>query len=141
MGDCIFCDIAAGAAPAHIVYDDGIVFAILSLEQPNPYKVLVIPHVHVENLFDLDDELAARIFKATVKIARSIRDVSGCPGLNLVQSNGTVGQQDVFHFHLHIVPRFEGDGILLDWDNTPAPQEKLKQFAGEIRSHMQKEGI
>ncbi|MCD4673771.1 MAG: HIT family protein [Anaerolineaceae bacterium] len=137
MGDCIFCDIAAGAAPAHCVYDDGTVFAILSLEQPTPYKLLVIPHAHVENLFDLDDELAASIFKATVKIARSVRDVSGCPGLNLVQSNGTVGQQDVFHFHLHIVPRFEGDGILLDWDNSHASQDKLAQFAGEIRIGLQ----
>jgi len=141
MSDCIFCNIAAGESSAHCVYDDGTVFAILSLEQPTPYKVLVIPHAHVETVFNLDDDLAAAIFIATTRVARAVRDVSGCPGLNLVQSNGRVGQQDVFHFHLHIVPRFEGDGVVLDWDNTPAPHDKMAQFAEEIRSHLQKDEI
>ena len=139
MDGCIFCHIAARLAPAHFVYDDGTVFAILSLEQPNPYKVLVIPYAHVETVFDLDDDLAAAIFKVTARVARAVRDVSGCQGLNLVQSNGKSGQQDVFHFHLHIVPRFEGDRITLSWDNTPAPASELEQLAGAIRSHLQEE--
>lgn len=139
MDECNFCHIAARAAPAHFVYDDGTVFVILSMEQPNPYKVLVIPHTHVETVFDLDDDLAATIFKITVKIVRAVRDVSGCQGLNLVQSNGKAGQQDMFHFHLHIVPRFEGDRITLSWDNTPAPADELERFAGAIRSHLQVE--
>ncbi len=133
MQDCIFCRIVAGKAPAHVVYEDDLVFAFMSLEQPNPYKVLVIPRSHVENVYDLDNEQASAIFKATVKIARGVRDASGCEGLNLVQSNGRVGQQDVFHFHLHIVPRFAGDSIVLDWDNTPVSVDNLSQMADEIR--------
>ncbi len=134
MNDCVFCKILAGELPAHFVYEDDLVVAFLSLEQPNPYKVLVIPRAHAPMVYDLTDEQAAAIFQATVKIARGVRVVSGCEGLNLVQSNGRAGQQDVFHFHLHIVPRFTGDNIILDWDNTPVPTERLSQIAGEIRA-------
>ena len=133
MGDCVFCRILSGELPAHLVYEDNLVVGFLSLEQPNPYKVLVVPREHVETVYDLTDELASDIFKATAKIARGVRDASKCDGMNLVQSNGKAGQQDVFHFHLHIVPRFTGDSIVFDWDNTPAPQEKLSQIARDIR--------
>lgn len=133
MDSCIFCQIVAGKAPAHFVYEDELVVAFLSLEQPNPYKVLVIPRAHVETVYDLSDEEAAAVFKATVKIARGVRDASGCEGMNLVQSNGEAGGQDVFHFHLHILPRYSGDKIIFDWDNTPASAEMLSRIATEIR--------
>jgi len=136
MDDCVFCKILKGELPAHFVYEDDLVTAFLSLEQPNPYKVLVVPRAHVETVYDLTDKQAASIFKATVKIARGVRDASKCEGMNLVQSNGRAGQQDVFHFHLHIVPRFSGDSIVLDWDNTPASPEMLIQFAREIQTRL-----
>jgi histidine triad (HIT) family protein len=113
--------------------DDPTVFGIMSLEHPTPYKVLIIPKSHVETLFDLSDDLAAALFKATARVARAIRAASACPGLNLVQSNGRVGQQDVMHFHLHLVPRFENDGIALSWDNTIADRSRLDTLAEEIR--------
>ena len=136
MNECVFCRILMDELPAHFVYKDDRVVAFLSLEQPNPYKVLVVPREHVETVYDLNDEQASAIFKATVKIARGIKDVSKCDGMNLVQSNGEAGQQDVFHFHLHILPRFFGDDIVLDWDNTPAPQEKLSRIAREVRTRL-----
>ena len=136
MNECVFCGILSGDIPAHFVYKDDLVVAFLSLEQPNPYKVLVVSRAHVETVYDLSDEQAAAIFKATAKIARGVRDVSKCEGMNLVQSNGRAGQQDVFHFHLHIVPRFSGDGIVLDWDNTAAPPETLNQYAREIQENL-----
>ena len=131
---CIFCDISSGKAVGSFVYRDAHVFGMMSLEQPNPYKVLIIPHDHVETLYDLSDAQAAAVFQSTVRVARAIRDVSGCEGLNLVQANGRVGQQDVFHFHLHLVPRHQEDGIVLKWDNTVKDRETLDQLAGEIRS-------
>lgn len=137
MNNCVFCSILSGDIPAHFVYKDDLVAAFLSLEQPNPYKVLVIPRVHVETVYDLSDEQASAIFKATVKIARAVRDASKCEGMNLVQSNGKAGQQDVFHFHLHIVPRFFGDRIVFNWDNTPTQPERLSQMANEIRTRLQ----
>ena len=126
----------SGEARASYVWDDPDVFGILSLEQPTPYKVLMITKRHVASLFDLSDDLAAALFRATVRVARAIRAASGCPGLNLVQSNGRVGQQDVFHFHLHIVPRFENDGIVLAWDNRVVHRSRLDALAEQIRSHV-----
>ena len=136
MSKCVFCSILAGELPAHFAYQDNQVVAFLSLEQPTPYKVLVVPREHVETIYDLSDGQAAAIFQATARVARAVREVSNCEGLNLVQSNGEVGQQDVFHFHLHIVPRFHGDKIVLTWDNTPAPTATLERYAQEINDHL-----
>ena len=133
---CIFCEIAAGRAPASLVYEDDDVYAMMSLEQPNAGKALVIPRAHVESLYDLDDATAAAVMRATVRVARAIRAATGCPGLNLVQSNGRAGQQHVWHLHMHLVPRFVGDGILLRWDNTIQPREALDRLAAEIRAKM-----
>lgn len=138
--DCIFCEIAAGRLPASFVWKSEDVVAFMSLEQPNPYKVLVIPCAHVETLCDLNPDQAARIFQAAVQIARAIRDVSGCEGLNLVQSNGHAGQQDIFHFHLHLVPRFSDDitagRISLHWDNTQQERSVLDALAADLRAHL-----
>ena len=142
-GVCIFCEIAKGTVPASLVFADERVLAFLSPEQPNPYKVLIIPREHVATLYDLTDEQAASIFQTTVRIARIIRTVSGCEGLNLVQSNGTVGQQDVFHFHVHLVPRVAGDTqqgrIVLDWDNTPHERIELDRLAADLRMQIQQQ--
>jgi len=132
--NCIFCQISSGQAPASFVYEDEDVFGIMSLDQPNPYKVLVIPRAHIETIYDLSEDQAARIFQAAVKIARAVREASVCEGLNVVQSNGRTGQQDVFHFHLHLVPRFHGDDILISWRNNRAERDELDRMAEEICS-------
>ena len=136
--NCILCEISSGQVPASFVYEDEHVFGIMSLDQPNPYKVLVIPRAHVETIYDLSEDQAARIFQAAVKIARAIREASGCDGLNLVQSNGRAGQQDVFHFHLHLVPRFDGDNIQISWEGTRAERDELNGMAEEIGSKMER---
>lgn len=142
--DCIFCAILARRVPGSIVYEDEHICAFMSLEQPNPYKVLVIPREHVENLYDLNSEQAAHVFQASVKIARVIRDVSHCDGLNLVQANGEAGQQDVFHFHLHLLPRFRGDHeqgrITLEWDTTIQARAELERLAADLRAGMSSVG-
>jgi histidine triad (HIT) family protein len=137
MIDCVFCRIIAGRIEASRVYEDDLTVAFMSLEQPNPYKVLVVTRAHVENLFDLSDEQAAAVMQTSVKVANAIRSISGCEGLNLVQSNGRVGQQDVFHFHLHLVPRSLGDEILLVWDNTVSEHKELETLAAELRGALQ----
>jgi histidine triad (HIT) family protein len=134
---CIFCDISSGQVPGSFVYEDEYVFGIMSLEQPNPYKVLVVPRAHVETIYDLSEDQAARIFQTAVRISRAVREASSCEGLNLVQSNGRAGQQDVFHFHLHLVPRFHGDNILINWQNQRAQRDELNRMAKEIRSKIE----
>jgi len=136
MSHCIFCQIAACQAPASFVYEDDFVVAFMDINQPNPHKVLVIPREHRETIYDLDDDLAAAIFQATVKIARAIRAASGCDGLNVIHFNGRAGQQDVFHFHLHLLPRYHNDAITLEWDFTRSGRDVLDQFADDIRSFL-----
>ena len=133
---CVFCQIRAAALPASFVLDAPRVYAIMSLEQPNPYKVLVVAKAHIPTIFDLSDELAASIFQATVRVSRAVRAASGCSGINIVQSSGAAAQQDVFHFHLHIVPRHLGDRITLQWDNAPMDRGNLDRLAAEIRRHL-----
>lgn len=130
--DCIFCQISNGLAPASLVYEDEQTFGILSLDQPNPYKVLIIPRSHAESIYDLSEKQAADIFQTTVKVARAIREASNCEGLNLVQSNGCVAGQDVFHFHLHLIPRFENDDIDLRWQAKRKDRNELNQMAKDI---------
>ena len=136
--NCILCEISSGQSPASFVYEDELVFGIMSLDQPNPYKVLVIPRAHIETIYDLSADQAARIFQAAIKIARAIREASGCDGLNVVQSNGRAGQQDVFHFHLHLVPRFDGDNIQISWEGSKAERNDLDRMAQEIGSKMER---
>ncbi|MGH2486009.1 MAG: HIT family protein [Ktedonobacterales bacterium] len=137
---CVFCAIVAGALPASVVYADEYSLAFLSLEQPNPYKTLVIPRAHVPSLYDLTDEEAARLIKTALRVARAIRDVAGAPGLNLVQSNGRFGQQDVFHVHLHLIPRVLGDTadgrVTLAWDETTRDRAELDRLAAALRARL-----
>jgi histidine triad (HIT) family protein len=131
--NCILCQISKGRAPASFVYSDDHVFGILSLDQPNPYKVLVVPHEHCESIYELTEIQGAAIMPAVVKIARAIRRVSSCEGLNLVQSNGNIAGQEVFHFHLHIVPRRRDDNIVLEWPFTTAERAVLDEMAAQIK--------
>jgi histidine triad (HIT) family protein len=118
------------------VYESEEVFAAMTLEQPNPYKVMVCPRDHVGTVYDLTDAQAASVFAATVRIARAVRDASNCDGLNLVQSNGRAAGQDVDHFHLHVIPRWRGDAIRLEWDNSLSSDDALERLASEIRRKM-----
>jgi len=86
MGVCVFCEIAKGTAPASMVFADEHVLAFLSPEQPNPFKVLIIPRKHVSHFYDVSDAQTAHISQETVHIARIIRTVSGCEGLNYVST-------------------------------------------------------
>jgi len=138
MSHCIFCQIASGRAPASVVYEDDLVMAFMDLNQPNPYKVLLIPREHRETIYDLDDDLAAAIFQATAKIARAIRAASACDGLKIIQSNGLAAQQDVFHFHLHLLPRYRNDAITLAWDFARSSRDVLDRLAEDIRAQVDK---
>ena len=141
MVSCTFCDIAAGAEPASFVYQDEEILGILSLDQPNLYKVMVLPRAHVESIFDMSEDLAAALFRTVPRIARAVRDASGCSGLNIVQSNGAAAGQEVRHFHMHLLPRTDGDQIELSWPSLRVEREKLDSMAAEVGRYMrQSEG-
>ena len=108
--NCVFCRIAAGVHPAEIVYQDERVIAFLDIHPLNPGHTLVIPKVHVERLSDLPEELCGPLLAAASRVARAAVTALGAAGVNLVVNDGRAAGQAVLHLHLHVVPRFPGDG-------------------------------
>jgi len=142
MKNCIFCKIVNGTEPASVVYSDDKVMAFMDICPVNLGHVLVIPKVHVTYLSELDEELGAHLFKITMRIAEAVRK-SGvkCEGINLFVADGEAVFQDVFHFHIHIIPRFKGDGFGLKFgpNNLLRPnRKKLDKLANDIRKSLKK---
>jgi len=111
MPECIFCQIVLGQSPASRVYEDEHTLAFMDLQQATEGHVLVIPKRHVENIYELDEETTARLFHSVVRVARAMRASLQPLGLNLWQANGRAAGQSVFHAHVHLLPRREGDGF------------------------------
>jgi histidine triad (HIT) family protein len=132
--DCIFCHIVAGTAPASIVAENTDALAFMDINQPTPGHVLVIPRAHVRDIYEIDPETAASLFKLTVQVAKAVKRSLAPDGLTLIQANERAGQQHVFHFHMHVLARYldDRDRIRLGWQNySPGPIE-LDRLAAEI---------
>jgi len=134
MTDCIFCRIVAKQIPASVVYEDDQTIAFMDLGQVNPGHVLVATKAHVENVFGLEEAQAGAVFRTVARIARASRDAFGSPGMNLFQANGKAGGQTVFHFHIHVLPRLENDGMSLAWPVKNPPRETLQAYGEKIRA-------
>ena len=137
MKDCVFCKIAQGLAPANVVYSDERVIAFLDVQPVNPGHTLVIPKAHAEDLSQLNPDVGAQLFKAAMVVAGYLRR-SGlkCEGVTLFLADGEAAFQEVFHVHLHVIPRFKGDGFELKFGPTygvrPERQE-MNAIAAQIR--------
>ncbi|KRK94864.1 diadenosine tetraphosphate (Ap4A) hydrolase [Levilactobacillus acidifarinae DSM 19394] len=108
--DCIFCKILKGDIPSYTVYEDNIVKAFLDISQGTPGHTLVIPKTHVQDIFAYDTDLAAAVFARIPKIARAVKAADPTIiGMNIVNNNGKVAYQSVFHSHFHLVPRYSDD--------------------------------
>ncbi|OUC99284.1 HIT family protein [Streptosporangium minutum] len=134
MRVCPFCEIIAGRAEASVVYDDDTVVAILDLNPATVGHVLVIPRVHVAGLADADDAVGAAIWRTARRVSVALR-ASGlrCDGVRLSLADGEAAGQDVFHLHLHVVPRYPGDGVVVTADWKKRSRELLDQDAALIR--------
>jgi histidine triad (HIT) family protein len=134
--ECIFCRIAAGNAPASVVAESPEVLAFMDLNQPAPGHILVIPRAHVRDIYGLDADIAAEIFQVTVEVARAVKTALRPDGLNLFQANERAGQQEVFHFHIHILARFAGDRerVHFGWHNHQPPRNELDRLAAQVRA-------
>ena len=136
MSDCVFCRIVARQIPATVVHEDAETLAFMDIGQVNPGHVLVACKAHVENVYGLQDAQAAAAFRAAAKVARAIRAAFDPPGLSIYQANGKPAGQTVFHFHLHVLPRHDSDGMHLVWPVKNPPREKLEEYAAQIRARL-----
>ncbi len=137
MPDCIFCGILDGSAEASVVYKDEIVTAFMDIQPVNPGHILVIPNHHTAQLADLDPQTGGHMFQIAQRVAAAIRQTEvKCEGVNLFLADGEAAGQDVFHVHLHVFPRYAGDGFGLkfgpDYEQLPS-RENLDGMAGKIR--------
>ena len=133
-GQCIFCKLVAGEIPAARVYEDDLTLAFMDLGQVNPGHVLVATKRHAATLFDITPEEAAAVMQTAQKVAQAVLAVFDPPGLTLLQANGKEGDQTVFHFHMHVVPRHGNDDIALSWPRKEPGAEVLNGYAERLRA-------
>ncbi len=134
--DCIFCDIIDGLAPAEVVFEDEETLAFMDINPANPGHTLIIPKRHVRDIYGLDDETAAAVMETTVRLARAIKSALQPDGMNLVQSNERAASQEIFHFHMHIIPRWYGDGLRLARPPEVRRTTSIEEAAARIRSQV-----
>ena len=137
--NCIFCAIAEGRAPAEVVFEDEETIAFMDTNPANPGHTLVIPKRHARDIYELDEGAAAAVMRTAVRVARAIRAALQPDGLNLLQSNGRAGGQVIFHFHLHIIPRWYGDGLRLARPPQVRETAAIGEVAAKIRRELAKE--
>lgn len=137
--DCIFCKIIKGDIPSAKVYEDEHVLAFLDISQVTKGHTLVIPKVHKQDVFALTSDVSENVFKTVPKIANALKAQYEPVGLNVLNNNGEKAGQSVFHFHIHLIPRYENDNSFgLTWKthyDTYTPEE-LKNMADSIASHL-----
>jgi len=129
MSNCIFCSIVDGSIPSYEVYQDEYFKVIMDRYPCAKGHVLIMPKRHVADIYGLNAEEAAALIPLAQRVAEKIRDVLGMDGLNLLQNNGKAAGQVVDHFHLHLLPRYENDGIRFGGKPTDPPLEELEQTA------------
>lgn len=126
--NCIFCKLANGDIPTATLYEDDDFRVILDAGPASKGHALILPKEHYKNLYELDDEIAAKALVLAKKMITRLTDVLGCDGYNIVQNNGEVAGQTVFHFHIHLIPRYEGDEVGLGW--------KMGELTDEVRDEI-----
>jgi histidine triad (HIT) family protein len=139
MTNCIFCKIVNGDIPAAKVFENEHVLAFLDISQVTKGHTLVIPKIHKENLYELTPEIAGKLYEVVPAIAKALKTEFKPVGLNSVNNNGELAGQSVFHFHLHLIPRYgKGDGFGAVWKSHQDQYngEELKELAQNISKHL-----
>ncbi len=132
--NCIFCKIIAGEIPSTAVYEDEDFRAILDVNPAARGHVIILPKKHAANIFELDEAEASKVFPIAKKIATAVMKTYHCDGVNILQNNGEAAGQTVFHLHVHVVPRYYGDGVTIMWKAGETPD--LQAVADEIKKNL-----
>lgn len=133
---CVFCKIANGQIPASTVYEDDEFRVILDLGPASRGHALILPKQHFKDVCELDEKTAAKILPLGAKIGAAMKKSLGCAGFNLVQNNGEAAGQTVYHFHMHVIPRYEGGPAIVSWTPGQAAPEELAETARQIKEYL-----
>ena len=135
MNECVFCKIINREIPANIVYENGKVLAFLDINPINRGHTLIVPKKHYGDVYDITEDYLRETVAAAKKISEAVKRGLGAEGVNILHASGEAAQQSVFHFHIHLVPRYEDDG-LNTWPKSDYKEEDFEKVAGEIRSEL-----
>jgi len=133
MGTCIFCKIANGEIPSAILYEDEEFLVILDLAPASRGHALLLPKQHFANLYDIPDDTIQKAMVLAKKLAVAIKAELKCDGLNIVQNNEPAAGQTVIHFHIHLIPRYENDGVGLTWNAGELTEEASNEIIAKIQ--------
>ena len=133
MQPSVFTRIIRGELPAAVVYEDEHTIAFMDAGQVNPGHVIVATRRQVQTILDLDDELAGALFRTAARVARAVDAAFHPEGITVLQANGPAGWQTVPHVHLHVLPRYQGDGVELSWPRKEPGIERLRELAARLR--------
>lgn len=131
--NCIFCKIANGEIPSATLYEDEDFRVILDLGPASKGHALILPKEHYKDLYELDDEVAAKALVLAKKMITKMTAVLGCEGYNVVQNNGELAGQTVFHFHMHLIPRYKNDNVGLGWNVGTLTEEDKSEILAKLR--------
>lgn len=134
--DCIFCKIVAGEIPCFKLHEDAATLAFMDINPANGGHALAIPREHWEDIHTVPDELLAATASTAKRVAAAIAASLAPDGINLVQANGPGAAQSVFHFHMHVLPRRNGDELKINWGPRPGDLEEIKAVYERIRARL-----
>jgi histidine triad (HIT) family protein len=133
--DCLFCKIVAGEIPATIVAQDERTVSFMDINPATRGHALVVPRTHVRDLLEIDGEDLAAVAQAGQRLARTAKEALGADGITLINSCGAVAWQTVFHFHLHVIPRYEDDPLRLPWVPGPGDLDEIGATGEQLKEH------
>lgn len=131
--NCIFCKIANGEIPSETIYEDELFRVILDLGPASKGHALILPKEHYRDLCELEERTAAKVLPLAARIGKAMKASLGCAGFNVVQNNGIEAGQMVFHFHVHVIPRYENGPAMVTWTPGTADSQELKEIGAAIR--------
>ena len=134
MDNCIFCKIIDGSIPSTVVYEDSDFKAIMDISPAAKGHVLILPKKHMPDLLAIDPDVASKVLKVASKIANAQKKALGCDGINMLQNSGEAAWQSVFHLHVHLIPRYKDDGVVIPWKTLSYADGEAEEYAAKIRA-------
>ena len=136
MDSCIFCKIVDGQIPSTTIFEDDNVKVILDIAPAAKGHAILLVKQHTANIFELDSELAGKVFSVVPKVATALKEELGCDGMNILQNNGETAGQTVFHLHIHFIPRWNEDSIQIKWTPGGYEEGEAEKLAKAVRERI-----
>ena len=134
MDNCIFCKIIDGSIPSTVVYEDADFKAIMDISPAAKGHVLILPKKHCADLLSIDPDVASKALILASKIANAQKKAFNCDGINLLQNSGEAAWQSVFHLHIHLIPRYKDDKVMVPWEHLSYADGETEEYAAKIRA-------